>query len=564
MKNIAFFNKHFLSYIKQQCKIASAEHMADVDLVLNADKDSSKFGDISCNAAMVLARVTGKNPRQLAAEILAAVNEERQNDNVFRMIEKIEIAGPGFLNITFTKNAWREVAHELLTEKSKVFTGVDHQQRYLLEFVSANPTGPLHLGHGRNGIIGDVLARILRFLGHQVHTEFYINDAGNQMGILGQSLKVRCLQLIGQQADVPAEGYHGEYLIDLAKQCIGEFGQAVIERDLPFFTDYAMRYLLTTQQRDLRAYGIQFDSWFSEKTLHESGQVLATIETLKDRDLVYEDGGALWFKSTQFGDDKDRVIRKTTGELTYIAADIAYHKQKFERGFDILIDILGQDHHGYVKRLKATMQALGFNPDHLDVILYQLVTIKENDVAVRMSKRAGTFTKLSDVVEAVGPDVARFFYLNRKADAHLEFDLTTALKTTDENPVYYIHYAYVRTLSVLAKARQDEQFKMVFDNREASQNSSLEYLSDADITLLKKILSLHGLLRTIAATYQMHMLATYTWELACAFHSYYAVNRVLDHENSEVSRMRLLMVIMVRDALDLCLDLLGVSKPERM
>ncbi|MFA6527805.1 MAG: arginine--tRNA ligase [Candidatus Babeliales bacterium] len=582
MNSIVTFKKSFLSFIQQLFGL-SAEQIASIDVTLNADKDAATFGDLSCNAAMVLARVLGKNPRQLATEIIQAVGADTE---LCTVIEKIEIAGPGFLNITLTKQTWQQLARELLTTKRDVFTGVDNPKRYLLEFVSANPTGPLHLGHGRNGIIGDVMGRVLKFLGHQVATEFYINDAGSQMGLLGLSLQVRCKQQLGIEAGLPEEGYRGEYMVELAQQCVAEHGKTVLEKELSFFTDYAMQHLLTLQQKDLANYGIHFDQWFSEKTLHQSGQVEATIKILQERDLVYEEGGALWFKSTQFGDDKDRVIRKATGELTYIAADIAYHKNKFDRGYDVLIDILGQDHHGYVKRLKATMQALGYNADALDVILYQLVTIKENDVAVRMSKRAGTFTKLSDVVDEVGTDVARFFYLHRKADTHLEFDLATALKKTDENPVFYIHYAYVRALSVLAKAQQEVALKQVVDSlplvvslsnhasaqilRQAQDERTVEgeeilaLLSPNDIALLKKILSLRDILSSIERTYQTNILANYAWELAHSFHSYYAGNRVIDPENVEVSKMRLLMVVMAKDALEVCLDLLGLTKPERM
>lgn len=567
MNSIVAFKKSFISFI-QSLFALPVEQVASIDVTLNADKDPILFGDLSCNAAMVLARVLGKNPRQLATDIIQAINQQREagvRTDFLNMIEKIEIAGPGFLNITLTRQTWQQLAHELLTTKRDVFTGVDKKQRYLLEFVSANPTGPLHLGHGRGGIIGDVLARVLKFIGHDVATEFYINDAGNQMGLLGLSLQVRVKQQLGIQEDLPEGGYRGEYMVELAQQCVAAHGKAVLEKEVSFFTNYAMQHLLELQKKDLENYGIHFDQWFSEKTLHESGQVEATIKILQDRDLVYQEGGALWFRSTQFGDDKDRVIRKATGELTYIAADIAYHKNKFERGFDVLVDILGQDHHGYVKRLKATMQALGYNADHLDVILYQLVTIKENDVAVRMSKRAGTFTKLSDVVDEVGTDVARFFYLHRKADTHLEFDLATALKKTDENPVFYIHYAYVRALSVLVKVQQETALKDVVGHIGVSDiNQIFALLSPNDIILLKKILSLHGILNSVASTYQTHMLANYAWELACSFHSYYAGNRVIDPENVEVSKMRLLMVVMTKDALEVCLDLLGLTKPERM
>jgi arginyl-tRNA synthetase len=538
------------------------QRAANVFLVLQLDKEKS-FGDLSCNAAMVLAKELGKNPRQLAQELVSAISSP--------LIKSVEIAGPGFLNISLTHQAWSGIAHELFDEKNGYFCDTQNKKlNYLIEFVSANPTGPLHLGHGRGGIIGDVLARVLMFLGNAVHKEFYINDAGNQIKLLGVSLKVRCKQALGYQEELPENGYAGDYLVDIAKTCIAEFGDTVWQKDDEFFSSYAKEDLLKLAQHDLKNYGIIFDQWFSEKTLHESGVVEQALDLLKDKGLAYESEGALWFKSTEFGDDKDRVVKKSTGELTYIAADIAYHKNKFDRKFDVLIDILGQDHHGYVKRLKATMQALGYNAESLDVILYQLVTIKENDVAVRMSKRAGTFTKLSDVVDAVGCDVARFFYLNRKADAHLEFDLAIAIKKTEENPVYYLQYAYVRTGSVLAKAEQEQELQAFV--QKIKQTVSRGVLSDElrlnldpeDINLLKKIVSLQDILHAIATSYQTHLLAYYSSELAHAFHSYYAKSRIIDLADLETSKKRLVMVVLLRQTMELCLDLLGLSKPEKM
>jgi arginyl-tRNA synthetase len=303
--------------------------------------------------------------------------------------------------------------------------------------------------------------------------------------------------------------------------------------------------------------------------LHEDGSVQKALDLLVAKGMAYEKDGALWFKSTDFGDDKDRVVRKSTGELTYIAADIAYHKNKFDRGYDLLIDILGHDHHGYVKRLKATMEALGFNPDQLEVILYQLVNIKENDVAVRMSKRAGNFTKLSDVIEEVGTDVARFFYLNRKADMTLDFDLATALKKTDENPVYYIQYAFVRISSLLDRAAVEEFGDWIAQVRAGSVTREqlealMPHVTEDERDLLKKMCLLENILRATAQGHQSHMLSYYALELAQCLHSYYTRNKVIDRHQIAVSQLRMLMVHSVQHVLSLCLDLLGISKPERM
>jgi arginyl-tRNA synthetase len=562
--------KHEIKKTVQELFSVDATQCLLVTLHLNLG-DDAQFGDLSCNAAMMLARVLGKNPRQLA-ETFKAHLLSGTNDIIKSCVKDVQIAGPGFVNITLFDHTWSLVARELFSEKDEYFRSVSpaDKRRYLIEFVSANPTGPLHLGAGRNGIIGDILARVLKFIGHDVLKEYYINDAGNQMKLLGDTLKARCCQQLGIDERIPEEGYAGQYMIDLARECVSEFGDALICKDSAFFSHYAKEHMLQLIKKDLQDYDITFDNWFSEKTLHEDGSINRALELLQEKGLAYESEGALWFKSTEFGDDKDRVVRKTTGELTYIAADIAYHKSKYDRGYDHLIDILGQDHHGYVKRLKGTMQAMGYAGDQLDVILYQLVSIKENDVAVKMSKRAGSFTTLREVIDTVGADVARFFYVNRKAEAHLEFDLAVAMKKTDENPVFYIQYAYVRTYSIFAKALQDPALQdiaqqLIDGSLDAAAFEKLSGgLLSGEIAVIKKIASLSDVLQSIAATNQTHLIAYYAWELAHTFHNYYANNRILDPADAQRSSLRLGLVKLVRQTLALTLDLLGVSKPEKM
>lgn len=525
------------------------ETKVQIQINLNVDK-SKEFGDLNCNAAMVLAKKLGRNPREIAAQIEKIITES----DISQHIKSVEIAGPGFINIHFQAEAWSKIAQELAEQKNNFFTldETDEKKSFLVEFVSANPTGPLHLGHGRNGIIGDVLGSVLKFLGHKADKEFYINDAGSQMLKLGTSLKIRCQQTLGQIVDFPEDGYAGDYMIDLAKECVEHYGNEVLEREDSFFEEYAREHLLEKLKETLASYGIHFDRWFSEKGLHQSGAVEDALEILQEKGLAYEKDDAIWFKATEFGDDKDRVLKKSDGAYTYIAADIAYHKDKFERGYDTVINILGQDHHGYVKRLKGTMAALGYDSDNLDVILYQLVKLKSKGEQIRMSKRAGKFEKLDDVIEKVGCDVARFFYLNRKADAHLDFDLDVALKKTEENPVYYIQYAYVRTKSLLDKAKEE------------GIKEELKTLGAAEIKVIKKICSLHWLLQTIASSYQTHVLAYYTLELAKTFHNYYANNRIINTQDIETSQSRLFVTKLIRQTLTLCLDLLGLTKPERM
>ncbi len=550
----------------RQLFAVSDDLFGSLEFKINMDREQ-QFGDLSCNAAMILAKPLGKSPRDVAVALAKQLMDSSDKD----LFADVTIAGPGFLNILLAPAAWRQLQQELF-EQREAFFKLDADQKklkYLLEFVSANPTGPLHLGHGRGGIIGDVLARVLAFLGHTVSKEFYINDAGNQIKLLGQSLKVRCLQEFGAVEEMPEGGYGGEYMVDLAKDCVAQHGEAIKEKSDQFFELYAKEQMLQLIQATLKAYRISFDRWYSEKTLHDGGAIDVALGLLKNKGLAYERDGALWFKSTEFGDDKDRVIKKSNGELTYIAADIAYHKDKFDRGYDELVDILGHDHHGYVKRLKATMQALGFNADHLDVILYQLVTIKEGGVAVRMSKRAGTFTELQDVIDAVGVDVARFFYLNRKNDMPLDFDLETAVKKTDENPVYYIQYAYVRINSLITKAAAEGFEQWVAELRSEKLSATdfdalTKLCGSEEKALIKKIASLRDILLAVAGSYQTHMLSYYALELAQMLHGYYTRNKVIDLKAVEQSKLRLFMVFMVHRALDLTLDLLGLNKPEKM
>lgn len=521
-----------------------------ITLTLNTDESKQAFGDLSCNAALVLSKQLGKPPRDIASHIAT----EFKND----AIEKIEIAGPGFLNIFLTTKTFQHIAKQLCTKKEACFKP-DRicKKHYNLEFVSANPTGPLHLGHGRGGIIGDVLGNVLRFLGQATTKEYYINDAGLQIKRLGQSFKIRCQQQLGQNVGIPENGYHGQYLVELAQECVNEFGKGVLEEEDLFFERYAETKLLNRIKHTLSNYGITFDVWFSERTLHENNSIKKSIDVLTQNGFTYEKEGALWFTSEQFGDDKDRVLKKSDGTLTYIAADIAYMQNKLSRGADKLVIVLGQDHHSYVMRLKGILQALGYDPNVLHVILYQLVTIKQGGEQLKMSKRAGTGVTLQDIINTVGTDVARFFYLNRKADAHLDFDIGLALKKTEENPVYYIQYAYVRTNSMMAKANEHLELQNV-------EADDTQYLGKEEQLLLKKIISLQSLLETIGRNYQTHLLTYYVHELAQAFHKYYAKHKVVDPANINTSRGRLLMVKLVHDTIETCLKLLGLQLPERM
>lgn len=540
----------FSDFLKQTFELQDATPYAQ--LALNVDEGKQDFGDLNANAAMILAKQRARNPREVAQIIVDGFKHPA--------IERIEIAGPGFINIFLTSKAFEEIATAICVEKEKFFksTHLPHPLNYNIEFVSANPTGPLHFGHGRGGIIGDVLGNVLSFVGHNVTKEFYINDAGAQITKLGRSLKTRCQQAAGMDVQMPEDCYAGEYLIDLAKTCITEYGVAVVGEPDSFFEQYGKEHMLKQIELTLAQYGINFDVWFSEKSLHTDGSIDAVITELKKNGHLFEHDGALWFRSTTFGDDKDRVMRKSSGELTYVAGDAAYLKNKVGRGFNRLIMLLGHDHHGYELRLQSLLQALNLQDQvQLNIIFYQLVKMKSGEQTVRMSKRAGNIITLQDIIDAVGTDVARFFYLNRKADAQLEFDLDLALKKTDENPVYYVQYAYVRTKSIVAKAAQEAALANITEKDAA-------HLGVAERVLIKKIVSLQEMLQAISINHHTHLLTYYALELAQTFHSYYGKNRVIELENIEQSRGRLLLVTLLHDTLATTLTLLGISKPEKM
>ncbi len=515
----------------------------------------SRFGDYATNAAMVMAKGLGINPRELAQKIARALDHP--------MIEKVEVAGPGFINL-FMKVDWWYSAFARLLEEGEAFGCLDlgKGKRVQVEFVSANPTGPLHIGHGRGAAVGDSLARILEKAGYQVEREYYVNDAGRQIRVLGESIWARCMELLGREVEFPQDGYRGEYVVDLARRALEEMPQ-VLESPREEAVERLARWgageILEVIRRDLEAFGVTFDSWFSERTLYQRDLVGKALERLKERGFIYEKEGALWFASSRLGDDKDRVVVRANGEPTYLASDIAYHALKADRGFHLLVDVWGADHHGYVPRIRAAMRALGYDPHMLQVLLIQMVSLIKGGEKVSMSTRQGEFVPLSELVEEVGKDAVRFIFLTRKCDAHLDFDVDLAKSQTEENPVFYVQYAHARISSIFRTARERGiPLPPDFGKVDLTPLTLKE-----EMGLIKKALQFPDLIEGMARSLEPHRLTYYLQELAGAFHSYYNHYRVLV-EDEGLRRARAALAKGVQVVIREGLRLLGVDAPHTM
>lgn len=525
--------------------------------VVEPPKDK-RFGDLTTNVAMVLAKEVGTNPRELAARLARTLTDRDPE------LASAEVAGPGFLNFAFTPEFWLRTVPEILSKQDR-FGAVDIGQgrKVNVEYVSANPTGPLHIGHGRGAAVGDSLARILRFMGYRVTTEYYLNDAGRQMRLLGQSVLARLRELQGREGTLPQDGYQGEYIREIAGEALQAMGNRTGEMEedeaVEFCRTLAARSILNGIKRDLEEFRVEHQVWFSESSLLASGAVDRTFDHLKKAELAWEEDGAFWFRSTAFGDDKDRVLRKSDGFLTYFASDIAYHEDKYDRGFDLAVDIWGADHHGYIPRMKAAVQALGRSPEDLQVILVQLVNLLRGGEQVAMSTRAGQFETLADVCAEVGVDAARFIFLSRKSDSPLDFDLELVKQRTMDNPVYYVQYAHARICSVMRKALEQGVPVPGPDTPVPGRLDTPE-----DMELLKALEQFPDVLQNAARTLSPHHVSYYVMELAGLLHRYYTVNPVLAAPDAETVQARLLLLTAVARVLATGLDLLGVTAPERM
>jgi len=572
--------------------LKSANILADdvsAEIIIERARDKGR-GDFACNIAMRLAKAAKSKPRDLAEKIVEHLPESH-------LIDSVEIAGPGFINFAVTQTAYQRLIADILSA-GEAYGKSDYgqQKKVQIEFVSANPTGPLHVGHGRGAAYGAVVANLLKAVGYDVSKEYYVNDAGRQMDILAASVWLRYLVLCGETIVFPSNGYKGAYIVDIANtlfvQHSNEFQKSWAEviADVPAdegvdggdkeahidgLIDKAksllghahyrsvfgagLNSILTDIREDLAEFGVVFDEWFSERSLMESNDVTKAMEKLTDNNYLYEKDGAQWFRSTDFGDEKDRVVMRDNGQTTYFASDIAYHLNKFERGFEKCLDIWGADHHGYVSRVKGSIKAMGKDPDALDVLLVQFAVLYKDGQKMQMSTRSGEFVTLRELREDVGNDAARFFYVMRKCEQHLDFDLDLAKSKSNENPVYYIQYAHARICSVL---RELEEKGFSYDV--AIAEKSLDKLSNEhEQTLLGVMSRFPEIVESAALNYEPHQVPHYLRELANNFHTYYNAHKFIVEDES-LRNARLHLICGVRQILRNGLALIGVSAPEAM
>ncbi len=517
-------------------------------------------GDFAANVAMLLARAEKKAPRQIAEILVDKLNQLQQEIDLW---QKVEIAGPGFINFFLNAKCWYSVLDEVFAQqdgfgRSTVGNGLKVQ----VEFVSANPTGPLHIGHGRGAATGDAVASVLQEAGFEVQREYYINDAGNQMDTLGRSLYLRYCQLHGQQVEFPADCYQGEYIKDMAQEVIATDGDKYMHQSAAeaagYFSKYGAESIRAGIDDDLQRFGIRFDNWYSEQSLYDRDLVKAGIAALQRDGYTYEQDGATWFRTTDFGDDKDRVLVRSNGITTYFASDVAYHREKYERGFDTVIDVWGADHHGYVPRMKAVLAALGRNTEDLQIILVQLVNLLRGGEQVMMSTRSGTFVTLKEVLDEVGSDACRFFFLMRRSDSKLDFDLDLAKRQSTDNPVFYVQYAHARVCSI---SRNAQEAGLCLPTS-ATVNAQLLQLPE-ELALAKLLARYPEVIVNAATEYEPHRVTFYLQELAAKFHSYYNQHRVIV-DDVATSQARLYLVNAVKIVLHNALRVLGVSAPEQM
>lgn len=511
-----------------------------------------EMGDFATNFAMQSARIFRQNPRRIAETIVSRLH--------LAELDRAEIAGPGFINFFLRADVLYDALSQAIDQGEAYGTLLAKEREpVMVEYVSANPTGPLHVGHGRGAAVGSALVNLLRVAGYPVRSEYYINDAGNQIDILAASVNARYLELFDRVAVFPENGYHGADIIATAERIAAKEGDRYLampeaER-LQAFREVALREKLAALQEDLAAFNVRFDVWFSERNLHPEKVQTAIVE-LRTKGAVYEKDGALWFRSTDYGDDKDRVVVRENGEPTYLAADIAYHRDKFERGFGTLINLWGADHHGYVCRVKAAMAALGYDPSRLTVLLLQMVSLYRGGELVKMSKRTGESVTLAELIEEVGTDAARYFFVMRSLDSQLDFDLDLAKSQSNENPVYYIQYAHARIASIF---RQAKEAGLTVDE----EPDLMQLTDETEIALIKKIIEYPDEIERAAADYAPQRIARFAYDTAAAFHSFYSKCRIMGVEKP-LARARLALAGKAQQVIRHALNILGISAPQKM
>lgn len=514
------------------------EYDGDVDIEVPNNKE---HGNYSSNIALKCAKLVGTNPRDLASKIKDTIQDEK--------IEKIEIAGPGFVNFYLKVDYLYDFLNKVIVDNTYGASDFGENKKIDLEFVSANPTGTLHLGHARGAAYGDALARIMTFAGYDVTREYYINDGGNQINNLVASILARYNELKGMEVEFPSDGYHGVEIIELAKEIYSKYPDGVTEETLK---EYGTNYLLGNIKKDLEDFRVSFDVWFSEKSLYDNGEVKATLEKLKDKGYTYELEDATWLKTSEFNDEKDRVLVKSDGSYTYLLPDIAYHSNKFSRKFDQLIDVFGADHHGYVPRLKASLEMLGFDSSKLNVEILQMVRLLKSGEEIKMSKRTGKVVTLNELVDEVGVDAVRYFFISRSLDTQLDFDIDIATKHNNENPVYYIEYAYARISSILRDYNKEVKPK------------EYKYLNSTYVMdLLNKMYEFKDVVIASASRRMPHLITNYVYDLATLFHTFYAHEHVLtdvEEKTEEYINLIKAVSIIIKESL----ELIGVQAYEKM
>lgn len=539
-------------------ELVAPEQMPEV--IIEKPKEKT-HGDYATNIAMQLTRIAKRNPREIAEMIKQHLDLQTAG------VERMDIAGPGFINFFMDKSYLHNVIPQALQEGEQFGRStIGKGEKVQVEFVSANPTGNLHLGHARGAAVGDAICNILAFAGYEVTREYYINDAGNQVDNLAYSIEARYKQALGLEADMPADGYHGEDIIGFAKELAEQEGDKLLQLSEQERFEYLKKYGLEKEldkiKRDLERFRVSFDVWYSETSLYDSGKVEEVLQELADRGKTYEKEGATWLDTVSYGDDKDRVLIKGDGSYTYLTPDIAYHKDKFARGFDRLINIWGADHHGYIPRMKAAMEALGYDPRRLTVLISQMVSLYQNGEKVKMSKRTGKAVTMEELMDEVGVDATRYFFTMRSTDSHLDFDLDLALSESNENPVYYVQYAHARICSIFRQA--EEQGIAVDEELKALDAADLKVLDqEQEYELLHKIAEMREELEIAAQQYAPHRIVRYVFDLASLFHSYYKAERVITEDRVR-TRARLGLLKAVQIVLQNTLNIIGVSAPEKM